>query len=349
MKGKRLTAGFLAAAAMTVLLTGCSGGNGGANANGGTAAAGSDGGEGTYVMKIAHEYNDSNAIGRYFKESLIPEIEEKSGGRIEVQEFPNASLGSEVDLVGMAQMGEIAMCHIGETSASLDPTMINIWCLPYLFESEEHWDKVVNGELGKKIMSLDGSGLEVVGFMENGFREITSNKPINSLADMKGLKIRTTKSEIMLSNFEHMGAAPISMGFTELFSALETGTVDAQENAYNTIASSKFYEVQKYVAVTNHVLSTQFIVVSEDWMNSLPDDLKQVVYDACEKAQQYQHDLFREQTAADRQTCLDNGMTETTPDLSEFEAAVQPVYEEFYEKYPDAKPIVEEIQALRES
>lgn len=341
MQGTRFAAGLLSAAAIGALLTGCSANNGGSESAADTG--------GTYVMKIAHEYNDSNAIGRYFKESLIPEIEEKSGGRIQIQEFPNASLGSEVDLVGMAQMGEIAMCNMGETSASLDPAMVNIWCLPYLFESEEHWDEVVNGDLGEKIMALEGSGLKVVGFMENGFREITSNKPIKSLADLKGLKIRTTKSEIMLSNFEHMGAAPISMGFTELFSALETGTVDAQENAYNTIASSKFYEVQKYVAVTNHVLSTQFIVASETWLNTLPQELQQVVYEACEKAQQYQHKLFREQTAADRQICLDNGMVETAPDLAAFEEAVQPVYEEFYNKYPDAKPIVEEIQALKKS
>lgn len=323
------------------LLVGC-GSNSSDSSSDSTTADGE-----TYIMRIAHNYNSNNTIGKYFEDYLIPEIEEKSGGRIVVQEFSNGALGTETDQITMCQLGDIAVTNMGESSAALNPAMINIWCLPFLFESEEQWDQVVDGGLGDEIMNLAGTGLEVVGFMENGFRQVTSNYPIQTIDDLKGLKIRTSNSAIMLNTFEKLGAAPISMSFNELFSALETGTVDAQENPYNTIYSSGFYEVQKYVAVTNHVLSTQWIVVNHNWIQSLPEDLQTILYECFDSAEESQHQQYRASEALDREACLSSGMIETNPELDAFIQAVQPVYEEYYQQYPESEEIIKEILALK--
>lgn len=344
MKLRKLFAGILCGFMLAGLLAGCGGGSG---SNTDSNASGGGDAQDTYVMKIAHAYNRENAIGAFYAK-FMELVEEKSEGRIQTEEHPNSELGSEPDVISMAQMGEIAMTTMAETSASLDPANINIWCLPYLFDSYEDWEEFVSSDMADEMMSLENTGLECVAFMNNGYREVTANKPINSVEDLKGLKIRTSSSVPLVNLFEALGAAPSGLAYSELFSALETGAFEAQENAYNTILSGSFYEVQKYVAVTNHVLSTQCIVLSETWMDKLPDDLKQIVYDCVEEAEAYQHELFKEINERDHQTLLENGMQETTPDLAPFAAAAETVYEKFFEEYPESRETVEAILAMKD-
>ncbi len=303
-----------------------------------------------YTVKIGHQYNDSNSIAQALNECLIPELEEKSGGRLKVELHGNGELGTEPDLVSMIQTGDIAISVMGETSASLDPSRLNIWTLPYLFNNREAWDAATEGEIGEKMNEVlpESTGVRIAAFMDNGYKQITSNKPINSLADMSGLKIRVSQCENELNTMEAFGAKGSGMAWAELFSALETGTVDGQDNSYNTIYTSNLYEVQSYIADTHHLLSTQFCIVSENWYQSLPDDLKEIFDECMDDFSDYQHDLIRSTMEQDRQKCLDAGMEETTPDLTEFKDAVSSVYDKYYEQYPDVKELVEEILALPE-
>jgi tripartite ATP-independent transporter DctP family solute receptor len=220
--------------------------------------------------------------------------------------------------------------------------------LPFLFDSEEQWDEVFQGEIGQQIVAnMPEKGIRCLGFDENGYREITTTKkPINSAADMKGLKMRVTSSDIYINTFSSLGCSCQAMTLGEAYSALETGACDGQDNAYNTILSSNIYEVQGYLANTNHILGTMYLCVSEKWYQSLPDDLKQVVEEAAKDACDWQVKTYREQAESDHQALLDAGLQETYPDIDSFKEATQPVYDKFISQYPETEEIINSIKAL---
>ena len=357
MKKKNIAA-LIFAGIMVFVLTACGGyGNNTATTGGktdssdsSTKAAAADGD--VYTVTIAHQYNDSNPIAKTINENLIPNLEEKSGGRLQEVLHGNAELGGETDMVSLCQTGAVSITIMGESSASLDPAVLNIWTLPYLFQTEAAWDAATaaDGEIAQKMNANLPSvaNISICGYLENGYKQITTKKPINQMSDLKGLKIRVSPCENELNSMEAFGANGTQMSFTELFSALETGTVDGQDNAYSTIYSSSLYEVQDYIADTHHLLSTQFLIRSEKFYNDLPDDLK-VIFDECVSEFCRQQALdYRNGVEADRQKCLDEGMEETTPDLTEWIDAAQSVYEKYYEQYPEAKDLVEEILSLPE-
>lgn len=301
----------------------------------------------TYVINIGGGHAPDSSLTRCWNEVFIPRIEELSDGRITVNHFENDQLGSEVDRTEQTQLGTIQITYVSEASASINPKM-NIFPLPFLFEDEDHYDKIIDGEIGAKIVEdFPEYGLEPLGFFENGYRVITNSvRPIETFSDLSGLKIRVSQSEIPIALFTSFGCNTVAMSFGELYSALQTGTVDGQENAFNTIATSKLYEVQTYFAETNHMMGTFCIVANEDWWQSLPADIQEIIQIAIDETSEYQRQLFREQAAADKQTLIDNGMIGTTPDMTEFKAAAQSVYDQFYLDYPEYKSLVEEILAV---
>ncbi|WP_158408420.1 TRAP transporter substrate-binding protein [Desulfosporosinus fructosivorans] len=332
---------LLLAVALMLSVTACG------NPSGTTPASTDKSDEKTYVIKVANQWADTSVHTKFITEKFIPRVEELTNKRVKVEFYGNNSLGNEFNQVEQTQMGKLNMCVISEQSASLNPAMLNAMMLPYLFEDEAHWDKVVNGEIGKKFgASLPAKGLRVLGFTENGLRVITNSKrPINSVADLKGLKIRVSSSEMSIALFEALETNTVATTIGEVFSALQTNTFDGQENPYNTIRSFRFNEVQKYLAETNHVLNTMYFVASEQWLTSLPEDIRGAVEQAAKEACQYQVKMLREAAAADKKFLLENGMTATTPDVAEFKKAAEAVYEKYYQKYPDGKDLVEEIKA----
>lgn len=352
--GKKLMAMLLSTAILTASLTACGGSSTAGNTGGetvGVETSGSvlaDTSDAEYVIKVANQWGDSSVMSKFITESFGPRVEELTDGRAKIEFYGNNALGNEIDQCGQLQMGTLHLCIISEQSASLDPANLSIGTLPYLFESEEHWDAVTGGELGQEIVAnLPNTGIKVLGFIENGYRVITNNKrPINSMEDLKGLKMRVSSSDVMINLFESFGANTISMTLGEVYSAMETGTVDGQENAYNTILTSGFAECQDYIANTNHVLGTMYFAASSSWLDSLPEDVRAAVEQAAAEACEYQHQIFREASESDHQALLDAGMQETNPDLIGFKEAAQVVYDKFYTQYPEAEELVEKIKNL---
>jgi len=344
---KRIRLISLLLAVSLIFLSACSNSD---NANTSSNSGSSDNqSEQTYVLKVANQWGDSSVHTKFITEKFIPRVDELTNGRVSVEFFGNNSLGNEFNQLEQLQMEKLQMCIISEQSASLDPTAFNAMMLPYLFDTEAQWDKVVNGEVGKEIVSgLPDKGVRCLGFIENGFREITNSKrPINTPDDVKGLKIRVSSSEMSIALFEALGANTVATTIGEVFAALETGTFDGQENPYNTIRSFKFNEVQKYLAETNHVMNTMYFVASEKWLNSLPEDIRAAVEQAAKEACDYQHQILRDAAADDKQFLLENGMTLTTPDTKKFKEVAKIVYDKYYQKYPDGKALVERIQSVK--
>ena len=195
--------------------------------------------EDTYVIKLGGGHGPASSLTICWNECFIPRVEELTNGRVKVEHYENDALGVETDRIEQTQLGTIQMTYISEAASSIDPT-IGVLAMPFLFQSEEHYDAVVDGEVGKQIYAnLENYGLHPLAYLENGFRVLTnSKKEVKSLADLNGLKIRVSQSDIPIATFQALGANTVAMSFGELYSALQTGTVDGQENAFNTIASS---------------------------------------------------------------------------------------------------------------
>ncbi len=300
------------------------------------------------TIKFGSVNNTNHPVVRALNDVFKPRVEKLSGGKITVKIFDNASLGEEGQMLEQTQIGVVQMASVSEVISTIFPK-INIMNLPYLFENNKQVDAVIDGAIGKKILEgLDQQKLIGLGFFENGFR-VTSNskRPINKLADIKGLKIRTPQSPAQINIFNAFGANVTPLSFAELFSALQQKVVDGQENGYNTIVTQSFYEVQPYIAETNHMWGSFVIIANLKWWNDLPEEYRTIIQKAVTEASKYERKLAREAVTENKKVCIDKKVAITTPNLREFVKAVEPVYNDFYAKYPQFKSLVQEVIALK--
>lgn len=226
--------------------------------------------------------------------------------------------------------------------------------LPYLFDNEAQVEAVVEGEFGRRLLAdLEKIGYVGLGFGNFGFRHTTnSKKPINTVEDMKGLKIRTMTTPIHLEVFEAMGANPTPMAFSELFSALQQGVVDGQENPLMNIYANKLHEVQKYLTLDGHVFTFVTFVVSKDWYDKLDSGNQQILRDGVQIACDYMKESCESEDALALEKMKEAGVqaVELTPEAKEgFRKAVQGVSEKYgneidLEKY---KELLDTIAAVK--
>ncbi len=276
------------------------------------------------------------------------EVKEKSKGEIEVKLYPNAQLGKN-DLAMMQQLEggalDFTFSETGRMSTFFPEA--EVYTLPYMIKDFNHIQKAVfDTDFGKKLIKKihDEKGMTVLSQAYNGTRQTTSNRAINSIDDMKGLKLRVPGAAANLAYAKYSGAAPTPMAFSEVYLALQTNAVDGQENPLSTIKAQKFYEVQKYLAMTNHILNDQLYLVSNMTMEELPEDLQKVVKDAAVKAAKYHTDLFQKEEAGLKDFFKENGVTVTEPKLDPFKEAMKPFYDEYTKK--NGKAGEEAIKAI---
>ena len=246
--------------------------------------------------------------------------------------YPNSSLGSERVMFEACQMGTLEVAY-GTTSvlANFD-TNLQVLDLPFLFTDEAHARKALTGELGEAAAAnLGDIGLMNLTYMENGIRHMMNNKhPINTPDDVKGLKMRTMENTVHMRAFELMGASPTPMAFTELFTALQQGTVDGNEQPIFLTMTSRFEEVQKYLSLTGHFYTAGIATINKNFFESLPEDLQKVVTDAADVAREAQYQYCDEDNA----TALEYLKTkmevnEITPENHQlFVDVTAPVYDE---------------------
>lgn len=246
-----------------------------------------------YEIAISHIVNEDHTWHKasvMFKEY----VEEKSHGRISVKLYPNSQLGNEIDTINSIMTdGGADITYAGESMQSVIPEM-GILGVPYLIHSSEHLKKVAGGEVGRKLEALmaEHANMISLGYFERGPRNVTANKPIRTLSDIKGLIIRVPSSPITVAAMESLGAKPTPMAFSEVFTSLQQGTIQAQENPLAMIKTGNFYEVQKYLCKTEHLRSYLYAVMSKSKFDSLPEDLQTLVLEAGAKMQEYEHELF---------------------------------------------------------
>ncbi|MGA0582594.1 MAG: TRAP transporter substrate-binding protein [Castellaniella sp.] len=253
------------------------------------------------LIRFGYGLNQDSNQGRAVQ-VFADEVAKLSGGKMKIRAVGAAALGSDVQMQ-QALIGGAQEMMVGSTATlvGITPEMA-LWDTPFLFNSGEEADQVLDGKTGQAIMhKLEDKGLVGLVYWENGFRNLTnSQKPVKGPEDLDGLKLRVMQNNVFLETFQRLGANAVPLPFSELFTALETKTVDGQENPYNTILSSKFYEVQKYLSITNHVYSPWIVTASKKWWDGLSADERDVLL----KAAAVSRDFERKDTRAEADKAL---------------------------------------------
>jgi TRAP-type transport system periplasmic protein len=223
----------------------------------------------------------------------------KSGGKIKVREFPANQLGSEMQQQSALRGGTQEMQSPATTSLAGVVKEFGLIDFPFIVSTSEQADALLDGPLGKALLAkLPEKDLIGLAFWDLGFRNVTnSRRPITTGEDLDGIKIRVIPNPVYLDTFKTFGANPVPMSFNELYTALETRTVDGQENPFSVILSNKFYEVQKFLSTTNHTYSTNIILVSKKFWDRLSPAEQTILQDAAIEARDYQRKVSREQAA----------------------------------------------------
>ena len=254
-------------------------------------------GKAEYVMKLG----TGSAVRDYWSYTWTPkilfkqEVETRTNGRVEVKIYPHNQLGSIEQVVIQTRQGIVQACspEAGHY-ATLYPN-IQIFSIPYLFFDRQIAWEILNGKVGKGIMEdmTKKTGLRPRAYYENGgFRNFSDSKrPLRTAADLKGLKIRTMNIPLHMEIVRNLGASPTPIAWAELYSALQTGVVDGQENSVPTFRVPKLEEVQKYMILDGHVYSFTTILVNEKWFQSLPEDIRSAILQAAEVSRVVQNGL----------------------------------------------------------
>ena len=250
------------------------------------------------LIRFGYGLNEQSNQGRAVK-LFAEQVEKASGGKMKVRAIGAAALGPDTQMQ-QALIGGAQEMMVGSTATLVGISKeMALWDTPFLFNSAKEADALLDGPIGEKVKAkLQDKGLVGLVYWENGFRNLTNSKrPINRMEDLNGIKLRVMQNNVFLDSFKTLGTNAVPMAFSELFGALETGTVDGQENPYNTILSSKFYEVQKYLTVTNHVYSPWIVLVSKKWWDGLSAAEQKVLIDAGKASRDFERQDTRKEAA----------------------------------------------------
>jgi len=257
-------------------------------------------------------------------------VAQKSGNKIQVKLFPGGTLGGDVQTVSALQGGTIEMTVLNAGILSSQVKAFAVYDLPFLFATPQEADAVVDGPFGKGLFDkLAEKNLIGLAYWELGFRNVTNSKrPINKVEDIAGLKIRVIQSPIYIDMFSALGANPVPLAFTELYTALEQKVVDGQENPVSVVAFAKFNEVQKHLSLTRHTYGAQSFMLSKRTWDKLSPDEQKVITDAAAETKIYQRRISRELNEKELESLKAKGMqvNDLAPqELARIREKLQPV------------------------
>ncbi|MGO4890239.1 TRAP transporter substrate-binding protein [Anaerobacillus sp. MEB173] len=330
---KRFKKAFMALAAVGILsfAAGC-GGSETSNEGGDTTDSGAE----QVTLKLAHsgsETHQYHVAAEKFKEL----VEEKTEGNVSIEIYSNATLGSEAEAVEQILDGTIDMTTVAADSsfANTVPEM-NVFGLPYLFRDRDHVYATLDGEVGSSLLDIvNEKNMVGLGYWEVGFRHLSNNaSEVVNPEDVQGLNIRVQPAPVWEAHMKALGANPTPVAFNELYSALDQGVVDGQENPLPTINSMKFYEVQKYVSLTAHTYSPAIVVMSNRAYDQLNEEYREIVRAAVAETTTYQRDFLFEKEEEILATLEDSGVTVTEPNREAFAEATKDVKDTLSQQVP---------------
>lgn len=298
------------------------------------------------VLKLAHVQPETHAFHKG-SVKFADTLKEVSGGKMEVQLFPNGVMGNERDLLEALQIGSIDVVTVTSALTSKFSSNFQVFSLPFLFDDYEDVFRVVDDEAIREELSggLIKKGIRPIAYWVGGARSYYGRSGVDSLPDFKGKKVRTMEDPYYLSTWQSLGAIPTPLPFGEVYTALQTGLVDGAEGAINTYVSKKFYESAPNVAMVNYVYSVQPLHIAESRWRRLSDQQKQWVMEAAKASATHERQIILDEERAMEKTLASHDVKVTRPEIGPMRQAVAPVYEKFRREFGDeAYALVEQIR-----
>jgi tripartite ATP-independent transporter DctP family solute receptor len=288
-------------------------------------------------LRLAHVVNEQDGF-HIAAEKFRDLVDERTGGKITVEIFPNASLGDERTLLEGMQIGSIDMGIITNGPVSNFLEEMAVFELPFLFPSREAAYGVLDGEIGQELLDrLSEVNLKGLAYAERGFRNLTnSQRAVTTPADMEGMRIRVMENPVYIDTFRALGANAVPMAWTEALTAMQQDTIDGQENPVNVVDSFKLDETQDYMTMTRHTYAPAIFVMGLPIWSQMDETAQDVLVEAAREASAYERGINAEMEEKQLDALRERGMEiNTDPDLAAFQAKVQPVYDQYGEQFGD--------------
>lgn len=271
----------------------------------------------------------------------------KLGAKAKVVVFGSSQLGGDKELLQKLKLGTVDLA-LPSTVMSSEVDLFGIFELPYLVKDRAHMQRIEKDVVWPTLApAAEAKGLKILAVWENGYRHVTNNKrPINLPEDLKGIKLRTPEGKWRVKMFQAYGANPSPMKFSEVFTALQTGVMDGQENPFTQIYSAKFQEVQKYLSLTGHVYTPAYLTAGSRKWGSLPADVRQTLEDVAKETQAYVYAVATKDDDELLGKLKAGGIQVNTPNKDAFIAASKAVYQEFGQEVKGAQPLIDRAIAL---
>lgn len=303
------------------------------------------------VIKYSHVVADQTPKGQ--AAIKFKELAEKAlPGKVEVQVFPNSQLfgdGKEMEalLLGDVQVIAPSLAKFGRYTPKLQ-----VFDLPFLFDDIEAVDRFQASPKGQELLdSMTKKGIKGMGYLHNGMKQLSANKPLHLPADAKGLKFRIQASDVLEAQFKAVGANPQKLAFSEVYQALQSGVVDGTENPWSNIYTQKFYEVQKYIMESNHGALDYMVIVNAGWWNKLPEDVRKALNTAMVESIKFGNKVAYDEAINYRQKIIDAKKAQVLPmtkdELAQWRKAMQPVWKQFEGEI--GKDVIDAAQAANKS
>jgi tripartite ATP-independent transporter DctP family solute receptor len=304
---------------------------------------------GAALAKISLKLGHTGAPNHHYNltcEKFAEAVNKKSNGEIEIKLFPSDQLGNQRQLVEGAQLGTVDMVLTSDSQLSSFIDVFGVLNLPFLFRDIDHVAKTMDGKEGEVFSKeAEKKGIVILGYWENGFRHVSNSKrPIEKLEDLKGLKIRTPNSQVTLASFKALGALPTPMSFGEIYSALQLGTVDGQENPIAHILTQKWYEVQKYFSLTSHQHNVEPLCMSKIVFDSLKPEYQKILREEAKTHAAVSRGMVTAAEGGQLEELKTKIAVNAIADLKPFQDACKSVYDDARKKYG---AIVDQILAVR--
>jgi C4-dicarboxylate-binding protein DctP len=285
------------------------------------------------VIKFSHVNTDNTPKG--YAANKFKELAEKYlEGKVKVEVYPNSTLYGDAQEMEALLLNDVQIIAPSLSKFGRYTEKLQIFDLPFLFDAPDDVTRFQESQTGQDLLrSIEDRGFTGLGYIHNGMKQFSANKEVHMPEDASGLRVRIQPSHVIEAQYEAIGANPQKMAFSEVYQALQTGVVDAQENSWTSIYTMKFYEVQPYIVETNHGMMSFMATVSTAWWKGLPDDIREgldkAIKDAAADANAFADDMHKN----NRKRILESGRSEIielTPDqLKAWRAAMRPVYDRF--------------------
>jgi tripartite ATP-independent transporter DctP family solute receptor len=300
----------------------------------------------TVELKFGH-VGEPGSLFAASAEEFAKRANAKLGGKAKVVVFGSSQLGGDKELLQKLKLGTVDLA-LPSTVMSSEVDAFGLFEMPYLVKDRNHMKKIEKDVVWPMLApQVEAKGLKIIAVWENGYRHITNSKrPINRPDDLKGIKLRVPEGKWRVKMFQTYGANPSPMKFSEVFTALQTGVMDGQENPFTQIHSAKFQEVQKYLSLSGHVYTPAYVTVGKKKWESLPADVRKVLEDTAKETQAFVYEAAAKAETDLLEKLRAAGMQVNTPDKDAFIAASKPVYDDFGAEVKGAKEMIDKAIAL---